>query len=108
METSLLLITKGGARRTICPWVGLASNPSSINFTQKFQAISGWSWKEDQGLKQAFAAGEMEDGEGIYQILQAFLEKASHVCGILGKVFVQNNLDGFAGYRTGKGISPKG
>lgn len=56
---------------------------------------------EDQGLKQAFAAGEMEDGEGIHQILQAFLEKTSHICGILGKVLVQNNLYGFASYRTG-------
>ena len=33
-------ITKGGAKRIIFPWVGLASSPLSRSFKQMFQAVS--------------------------------------------------------------------
>ena len=37
--SSILLITKGGAKRIICWWVGLANKPLSLNFKHTSQAV---------------------------------------------------------------------
>src|SRR5690606_3362801 len=38
-----LLITNGGAKRILSPWVGLASKPRSLSAKQRSHAASGFS-----------------------------------------------------------------
>ncbi len=58
--SSILLITKGGAKRIICWWVGLANKPLSLNFKHTSQAVFTVLRLNHNGIQQSFTTYQFD------------------------------------------------